>query len=119
MKDIKRIIIDFFEERGVYDLLGHDSTKLSYSDVLELEQNMMKSENIDEAEELRQELEETLGKIEELEETLSDTDSQISYVSNRLLALVEQAEKLKKELNPTEIRNILKELMEIRDSIYI
>jgi len=56
-KDIRRTVLNFFEEKGVYDLFGREPGKLTYNDVVDLTNRLLESEEFVDSKETKETIE--------------------------------------------------------------
>lgn len=56
-KDIRRTVLNFFEEKGVYDLFGREPGKLTYNDVVDLTDRLLESEEFVDSKETKETIE--------------------------------------------------------------
>lgn len=94
-KTVSQIIIDFLEEKGVYDLYGREPNKLTYSDVIELESKLQGSLEFVDDEENKQ-------KLEDLEDERDMAKSESEDYFDRLNGASEALSELINDLSDSE-----------------
>ena len=56
-KTVRQTVLDFFEEKGIYDLYGREPGKLTYNDVVDLTDRLFESEELAYSEETKETIE--------------------------------------------------------------
>ena len=56
-KTVRQTVLDFFEEKGVYDLYGREPGKLTYNDVVDLTDRLLESEEFVDSKETKETIE--------------------------------------------------------------
>lgn len=90
-KDIRRTVLNFFEEKGVYDLFGREPGKLTYNDVVDLTDRLLESEEFVDSKEtketiegLQDDLDTANASSEDYYEKLNDAEYELGKLINNL-----------------------------------
>jgi hypothetical protein len=112
-KTVRQTVVDFFEDKGVYDLYGREPGKLTYSDVLDLTDKLFKSEEFSDLEidketikDLEDEVDMANASSEDYYDKLVDAD----YELGKLIDILRGDEFL-------STSDIIKKLKDIREDI--
>ena len=113
-KTVRQTLLDFLEEKGVYDLYGRETGKLTYNDVVDLADRLFESEEFLDSEDAK-------GKIEELQDEIEmatssedyyDKLTEADYALKRLIDSLCESEYL-------EESGLVKKLKDIRDDLEV
>lgn len=90
-KNIRRTVLDFFEEKGIYDLFGREPGKLTYNDVVDLTDRLLESEEFVDSKEtketiegLQDDLDTANASSEDYYEKLNDAEYELGKLINNL-----------------------------------
>lgn len=112
-KTVRQTVVDFFEDKGVYDLYGREPGKLTYSDVLDLTDKLFESEEFSDLEIDK----ETIKDLED-EVEMANASSEDSY--EKLVDVDMSLKKLIDILRGDELlstSDLIKKLKDIREDI--
>lgn len=112
-KTVRQTVVDFFEDKGVYDLYGREPCKLTYSDVLDLTDKLFESEEFSDLEIDK----ETIKDLED-EVEMANASSEDSY--EKLVDVDMSLKKLIDILRGDELlstSDLIKKLKDIREDI--
>ena len=112
-KTVRQTVLDFFEEKGVYDLYGREPGKLTYNDVVDLTDRLLESEEFldsDMAKETIEGLQDEVGMADASSEDYYDKLTEADYALKRLIDNLCESEYL-------EESGLVKKLKEIREDM--
>ena len=114
-KTVRQTVLDFFEEKGVYDLYGREPGKLTYNDVVDLTDRLFESEEFldsDMAKETIEGLQDEVGMADASSEDYYDKLTEADYALKRLIDDLCESEYL-------EESGLVKKLKDIRDDLEV
>lgn len=114
-KTVRQTVVDFFEEKGVYDLYGRESGKLNYNDVVDLTDKLFESEEF-------LDLEKAKETIEDLEDEVETANASSEDYYDKLIDADKSLQKLIDNLNGNELlskSDLIKKLKDICEDIYV
>ena len=112
-KTVRQTVLDFFEEKGVYDLYGSEPGKLDYNDVVDLTNRLLESEEFldsEDAKETIEGLQDEVGMADASSEDYYDKLTDADYALKRLIDSLSESEYLKES-------GLVKKLKEIREDM--
>lgn len=112
-KNVRQTVLDFFEEKKVYDLYGREPGKLTYNDVVDLTDRLLESEefaNSEEAKETIEGLQDDLDTANASSEDYYDKLNNAEYELGELIDSLCESEYLAQS-------GLVKKLKEIRADI--
>ena len=117
-KDVKRTIIDFFEEKGLYDILG--SKPLNYSDVLDLEPSILSSLDFEYAENQSEYVQDLEIENSDLEERVEELENRIWRIQSEAESCADKLREVVDELNVDDFdkEEIMSKLEDVKDELY-
>lgn len=114
-KNVRQTVLDFFEEKGIYDLYGREPGKLTYNDVVDLTDRLFESEEFldsDMAKETIEGLQDEVGMADASSEDYYDKLTEADYALKRLIDSLCESEYL-------EESGLVKKLKDIRDDLEV
>lgn len=114
-KTVRQTVLDFLEEKGVYDLYGREPGKLTYNDVVDLTDRLFESEEFldsDMAKETIEGLQDEVGMADASSEDYYDKLTEADYALKRLIDSLSESEYL-------EESGLVKKLKDIRDDLEV
>ena len=112
-KTVRQTLLDFLEEKGVYDLYGREPGKLTYNDVVDLAGLLFESEEFLDSEDAK-------GKIEELQDEIEMTDTSSEDYYDKLTEADYALKRLIDDLSESEYlaeSGLVKKLKRIREDM--
>ena len=114
-KTVRQTVLDFFEEKGVYDLYGREPGKLTYNDVVDLTDRLLESEEFldsEDAKETIEGLQDEVGMADASSEDYYNKLTDADYALKRLIDSLSESEYL-------EESGLVKKLKDIRDDLEV
>lgn len=114
-KTVKQTVVDFFEDKGVYDLYGRESGKLNYSDVVDLTDKLFESEEF-------LDLEKAKETIEDLEDEVETANASSEDYYDKLVSTDIALKNLIDSLSGSEVlteSDLVKKLKKVREDMDI
>lgn len=111
-KTVRQTLLNFFEEKGAYDLYGREPGKLNYNDVVDLADRLFESEEFLDSEDAKEKIEELQDEIEmsTSSEDYYDKLIEADYALKRLIDDLSESEYLAES-------GLVKKLKRIREDM--
>lgn len=88
-KTVKQTVIDFLEEKGVYDLYGREPGKLTYNDVIDLTDRLFESEEFLDLETDKETIEDLEDELEMANESSDDYYNKLVNADGEIKNLID------------------------------
>lgn len=117
-KTVRQIIIDYWDDLGVYDLFGRDKTKLSYSDAVDLETRILDSAEFLNSESAKDEIEELKDQRDRAESDSEDALADVDYANEKIEIASDELEEIISDLKDFGyMSNLVDKLKEVRNGL--
>lgn len=117
-KTVRQIIIDYWDDRGIYDLFGRDKTKLSYSDAVDLETRILDSTEFLDSESAKDEIEELKDQKDRAESDSEDALADVDYANEKIEIASDELEEIISDLkNFGYMSSLVDKLKEVRNGL--
>lgn len=117
-KTVRQIIIDYWDDLGVYDLFGRDKTKLSYSDAVDLETRILDSAEFLDSESAKDEIEELKDQRDRAESDNEDALADVDYANEKIETARDELEEIISDLKGFGyMSSLVDKLKEVRNGL--
>lgn len=117
-KTVRQIIIDYWDDLGVYDLFGRDKTKLSYSDAVDLETRILDSAEFLDSESAKDEIEELKDQRDRAESDNEDALADVDYANEKIETARDELEEIISDLKDFGyMSSLVDKLKEVRNGL--
>lgn len=117
-KTVRQIIIDYWDDLGIYDLFGRDKTKLSYSDAVDLETRILDSAEFIDSESAKDEIEELKDQRDRAESDNEDALADVDYANEKIETASDELEEIISDLKDFGyMSSLVDKLKEVRNGL--
>lgn len=117
-KTVRQIIIDYWDDLGIYDLFGRDKTKLSYSDAVDLETRILDSAEFLDSESAKDEIEELKDQRDRAESDNEDALADVDYANEKIETARDELEEIISDLKDFGyMSSLVDKLKEVRNGL--